>query len=158
MDIVDKEAMARRAAYAADVRARTGIDEAMIARLVHAFYERVRTDAVLAPVFATRIADWDPHLARMVDFWTSVTLMSGRYHGQPMPKHAALDVDAAHFDRWLGLFERTAREICPPAAAAHFTEKARMIAQSLELGIAISRGLFLKKGERLPPRAQTQPA
>lgn len=153
MEIVDSEALARRAAYAADVRARTGIEEAMITRLVHTFYERVRADAVLAPIFAVRIADWEPHLARMVDFWTSVTLMSGRYHGQPMPKHAALDVDAGHFDRWLALFESTANEVCPPAAAAHFTEKARMIAQSLELGIAISRGLFLKKGERLPARA-----
>lgn len=155
-DIADRDALARRAAFAADVQARTGIDEAMITRLVHTFYERVRADTVLAPIFAAHIADWTPHLARMVDFWSSVTLMTGRYHGQPMPKHAPLDVDGSHFDRWLGLFERTAQEVCPPAAAALFTEKARMIAQSLELGIAISRGLFLKKGERLPARTTAE--
>ena len=34
----------RRAAFAADVTARTRIDEAMIYRLVHSFYDRVRAD------------------------------------------------------------------------------------------------------------------
>ena len=70
------------------------------------------------------------------EFWSSVALMSGRYHGQPMEKHVRLPVDARHFDRWLQLFERTALEVCPPAAAAHFIERAKPIAQSLELGIA----------------------
>src|SRR5258705_11571639 len=67
-----------------------------------------------------RIADWEPHLARMCAFWSSVALMSGRYHGTPMAQHTPLPVDADHFDRWLALFEETAREISPPAAAAHF--------------------------------------
>ena len=49
-------------------------------------YEAIRSDAMLGPVFATRIADWDPHLERMRAFWSSVALMSGRYHGQPMER------------------------------------------------------------------------
>jgi hemoglobin len=60
-------------------------------------------------------------------------------------------VDASHFDRWLALFAETANEVCPPAAAAYFVERARMIAESLELGIGTMRGLMLAKGERLPP-------
>jgi len=138
----------RRAAMTAAIMAETGLDEAMIERLVHAFYERVRADPLLGPVFASRIADWGPHLKQMCAFWSSVALATGRYSGQPMPKHAALPIDAAHFDRWLELFAATAAEVCPPAAAAHLLDRARRIGESLELGIACTRGVMLGKGER----------
>jgi hemoglobin len=138
----------RREQITAEISERTGITEAMIERLVHAFYARVREDAVLAPIFEARICDWEPHLQQMCAFWSSVALMTGRYHGTPMIKHMPLPVDAEHFDRWLALFEATAREICPPEAEAHFVERARRIATSLELGIATGAGLFLGRGER----------
>ncbi len=144
------DAEARRAAFAADVRARTGIDEDMIRRLVHTFYGHIQADAVLGPIFAERIADWGPHLERMCAFWSSVTLMTGRYHGRPMQAHAPLPIDASHFDRWLGLFATTANDVCPPAAASYFIERAHVIAESLELGIGTARGLMLAKGQRLP--------
>ena len=149
----------RRAAIVDHIRAETGIDEPMIARLVDAFYDRVRADPMLGPVFADRIADWGPHLEQMRLFWSSVALMSGLYHGRPMPKHLPLPVDARHFDRWLELFEATAAEACPPAAAAHFVERARRIAESLELGIAGANGVLLRKGERYlrPTEAWTPP-
>jgi len=139
---------ARRQAATDRIRAETGIDEPMIARLVDAFYERVRADPLLGPVFADRISDWGPHLEQMRLFWSSVALMSGVYHGRPMPKHLPLPVDARHFDRWLELFETTATDVCPPVAAAHFVERARRIAESLELGIAGAQGVLLRKGER----------
>ena len=138
----------RREQITAGIVARTGITEEMIERLVRGFYAKVRTDAVLAPVFAARIADWEPHLMRMCAFWSSVALMSGRYHGTPMAKHTPLPVDAGHFDRWLELFEEAAGEICPPTAAAHFVELARRIAASLELGVAGGQGVMLAPGER----------
>ncbi len=128
---------------------RTGIDQEMIDRLVRAFYRKVRADALLAPVFDERITDWEPHLRRMCEFWSSVALMTGIYHGSPMQKHLPLAVDSRHFDRWLQLFEQTAAEVCPPAAAAHFIERAHRIAQSLEIGIAVQNGVLLAKGERL---------
>ena len=103
---------------------------------------------MLGPVFAARIADWAPHLAKMRAFWSSVALMTGTYHGQPMRLHAPLPIDAEHFDRWLVLFEATAQDVCPPKAAEHFLERARRIAESLELGIAVGNGALLGKGER----------
>lgn len=139
----------RREAATAEIVARTGIDEAMIERLVRAFYARVQADAMLGPVFAARIDDWEPHLQRMCAFWSSVALMSGVYRGQPMEKHVQLPVDARHFDRWLALFAETAEAECPPAAAAHFVERAHRIAESLELGIARTEGRLLDRGERL---------
>ena len=138
----------RREAITAEIAERTGITEAMIERLVRGFYAKVRSDAVLAPVFDSKIKDWEPHLAQMCAFWSSVALMTGRYHGTPMVKHAPLPVDADHFDRWLALFEATAVELCPPQAAAHFVERARRIAASLEMGIANGQGVMLAIGER----------
>lgn len=139
---------ARREQLTAEIMERTGINEAMIERLVRGFYAKVREDAVLGPVFESRIKDWEPHLAQMCAFWSSVALMTGRYHGAPMAKHLPLPVDGGHFDRWLALFEETAHEICPGEAEAHFVERARRIAQSLELGIAGSHGVMLDKGVR----------
>ena len=143
-----QDAAGRRAAIVAQIQAETGIDEAMIARLVDGFYDRVRADPLIGPVFNDRIQDWAPHLEQMRLFWSSVALMSGVYHGRPMPKHLPLPVDARQFDRWLELFEATARDLCPPAASDHFIERARRIAESLELGIAGSNGVLLGKGER----------
>lgn len=138
----------RREQITTEIVARTGITEAMIERLVHGFYARVRNDPVIGPVFEARIADWAPHLAQMCAFWSSVALMTGRYHGTPMVKHMKLPIDAAHFDRWLDLFEATAQELCPPAAAVHFIERARRIASSLEMGVASGQGVMLGVGER----------
>lgn len=125
-----------------------GISEALIERLVRRFYERIQEDAALGPIFAAKVSDWEPHLQRMFAFWSSVTLASGRYHGRPMPKHVGLPVDSRHFDRWLALFEATAREVCSPAAAEHFSERARTIAMSLEQGRALTQGRLLGRGER----------
>ena len=140
MTIPVTSAVQRRAEITDAIRRETGIDEAMIERLVRGFYGRVRDDALIGPVFAAGIADWEPHLARMCAFWSSVALMTGRYHGQPMQKHLPLPVDAAHFDRWLALFEQTTADVCPPAAAAIFMEKARRIADSFETAMATRRG------------------
>ena len=143
------EALAARRQAATDrIRTETGIDEAMIDRLVETFYARVRDDALIGPIFAARIEDWGPHLAQMKLFWSSVALSTGVYQGRPMPKHLPLPIDATHFDRWLTLFEETANAVCAPIAAAHFMERARRIAESLELGVANANSVLLGPGER----------
>ena len=118
-----------------------GVSEEMIRTMVHTFYARVRRDAVLGPVFNDAVADWDAHLAKLCDFWSSVLLTTGRFKGSPMAAHARRPaIRDEHFPIWLDLFERTAREVCPPAAAALFIEKSRMIGRSLALGLAVQRG------------------
>ena len=139
LSIDREEAAARRNLLVQDVIERTGITEAMIGELVARFYGRVREDELLAPIFAA-VQDWDEHLARLRDFWSSVVLTTGRYHGQPMRVHLPLALVGDHFDRWLDLFEQTAREVCPPAAAAHFIDKARRIADSFEMASATQAG------------------
>ncbi|SER93449.1 hemoglobin [Tranquillimonas rosea] len=100
---------------------------------MHGFYGKIRVDPVLGPIFAERITDWEPHLEKMVDFWSSVALMTGRYHGAPVPKHAGLPVTWTHFERWLDLFWETAGAVCTNEGAAHIIERAERIARSLHM-------------------------
>ena len=98
-----------------------GIDEDLIAKLA-LFCATVRQDALIGPVFEARVDDWDAHLTKLTAFWSSVVLKSGRYRGSPMPVHVAIDeISSNHFARWLQLFAETARDVCPPAAAALFS-------------------------------------
>ena len=55
---------------------------------------------------------------------TSVALMTGQYHGRPVPAHTPLPINAAHFDRWLALFRAIAVDTCTPAGALHLIERA----------------------------------
>jgi len=91
------------------------ISEALIERLVHSFYAKVRKDEALGPIFARVIGgDWTAHLAKMCKFWSSVMLMSGSYKGNPMIAHIRLKtVRPEHFERWLDLFRETAVATCP---------------------------------------------
>ena len=123
----------RRERLTAEIMTRTGIDEAMIKRLVHGFYAKVRADAVLGPILRSGSGIGSRSRAD-VRVLVIGRVMTGRYHGTPMAKHLPLPVDGEHFDRWLGLFEQTAREIAAEAEA-HFVERARRIASSLELGM-----------------------
>ncbi|HEY5809660.1 MAG TPA: group III truncated hemoglobin [Povalibacter sp.] len=152
-NLTDEE---RRAAVVQQMREQTGIDERMIEQLVRSFYARIRDDSLLGPIFNSRISDWEPHLQRMCSFWSSVTLSSGIYHGQPMRVHLPLPIDARHFDHWLALFEHTARDLFSEKVAEYFMERARRIAKSLELGIASDHGLVLGTGERF--RQEDNPA
>ncbi len=107
-----------------------------IAALVTDFYGDVRRDSVLAPVFDGAIGDdWEPHLARMVDFWCSVVLRSAEFKGNVYGKHMQLQgVEAEHFRRWLGLFETQVRRRFAPADAEAFLAAAHRIAASLQYG------------------------
>jgi hemoglobin len=118
-----------------------GVTEAMIRKVVYSFYDRVRADAALRAIFEREVGDWDTHLAKMCDFWSSVLLMTGRFKGAPMAVHARIDgIEPPHFARWLELFRQTGEQTCPPAAAALFVAKSGLIAETLQLGIAASRG------------------
>ena len=128
-----------------DHAASIGIDEAYISKLVETFYERIQSHDVLGPVFAEVIGEgeWGPHLATMKRFWSSVTLSTGYYSGQPVPKHKAISaIEEAHFTLWLGLFEATLEDTAPCAEAIpYFMERANRIATSLKLALFGMPGL-----------------
>jgi hemoglobin len=128
--------------------ARPGVDRASIGALVREFYSRVRKDGRLGPIFAREIAgDWEPHLEKMTDFWCSVILKSGDYHGRPVPAHLKLkDVTDADFGIWLALFGETASGLFAPEVAAVLVERAERIATSLKLAMFFHPGRAAEAG------------
>ena len=121
-----------------------GIDDDLISNLVESFYGRIQNHDVLGPIFASKIENWEPHLARMKDFWASIAIESGRYHGNPMPKHLAISgLSAEHFDSWLSLWSDTIDHIISNENAAQlFRERAQRIANSLQIACGISNDSF----------------
>ena len=110
--------------------------EPAIRLLVDPFYAKVREDAELGPVFDRAIADWDPHLATMRDFWSSIMLTSGRYHGNPVAAHPRIEgITPELFERWLALFAATCGELFDADLTASFMDKARRIAASLQIAL-----------------------
>lgn len=85
---------------------------AHIQQMVDTFYERVRQDKLLAPIFAERIADrWPAHLEKMYRFWQTILLNEHTYSGAPFAPHAAMPVEEAHFRRWVELFTATVGDL-----------------------------------------------
>lgn len=115
----------------------TGLTEPSIAVLVDRFYEKVRRDAVLGPVFNAVVADWDHHKRLLTSFWASVALGARAYRGNPLAKHRPLPIEAAHFERWLELWDETTHEVLDEQAAAPMTAYAERIAQGLRVGIGL---------------------
>jgi hemoglobin len=109
------------------------VTEEQISLLVDQFYDKVRADALLGPIFDQAIGDsWALHLVKMKAFWSSVMLASRTYKGNPMMAHLALPrLGREHFDRWLEIWRETTPQICSEPAASLFVEKAEMIGERL---------------------------
>lgn len=120
------------------------ITETNIITLVHTFYEKVARDPLLGPVFHEHVGqshtEWAPHLTKMVDFWSTVLLKSGRYEGRPPLAHLKIkELDDSHFERWLNLFELTCREIYVRPIAENLIERAHLIKGGLSRAIVLAR-------------------
>ncbi|MEM7151610.1 MAG: group III truncated hemoglobin [Myxococcota bacterium] len=107
-----------------------------IQAMVHAFYDRVRHDPLLAPVFDRRITDWGPHLQRMTAFWSSVLRGTSDFRpsprgGPPVLHRAIAELTPEHFERWLALFESVVRERFTPGAADHVLRRAHRMGRAL---------------------------
>ena len=112
------------------------IDRDDIIRLVDAFYDRIRTDDRLGPVFG-EIAqvNWEMHLPKMYDFWDTVMFRSGTYRGDLIAAHKKLgpltDMGNATFDHWLHLFRGTVAELFAGEKAEHLVRCAEDMANVL---------------------------
>ena len=104
--------------------------------LVDTFYDKVRKDASLAPIFNAQIQDrWPQHLEKMYTFWQTVLLGEHTYFSSPFPPHAKLPVDHAHFEQWLQLFTQTIDELFSGAIADEAIWRANKMAQLFEIKI-----------------------
>ena len=108
-----------------------------IKNLVGAFYDRIKNDALLAPVFNESINDrWPQHLEKMYRFWQTVLLEEHTYFGSPFLPHAQLPVDHEHFVQWIALFTKTVNELFEGEKAKEAIWHAEKMAEMFEHKIA----------------------
>ena len=112
---------------------------------VNTFYEKVRKDELLAPIFNDRIRDrWPQHLEKMYAFWQTILLDERTYYGSPFPPHAQLPVNNSHFQRWMELFVLTADNLFEGEKAKEAKWRAGKMAEMFESKIEYCK----KKGIR----------
>jgi len=109
------------------------LEQADILLLVNTFYKKVREDDLLVRIFDPVIKDdWDYHLKRMTDFWSTLLLYTHTFKEDPMPKHLPLPLDKEHFDRWLQLFNQTIDELFEGVVAENARKRANSIARIIK--------------------------
>jgi len=84
----------------------SGIEDIRI--MVDDFYDKVQKDKLLAPIFNFRLSThWGPHLEKMYTFWNAALFGVKGYNGNPFMKHATMELEDRHFERWLSMFNET---------------------------------------------------
>jgi hemoglobin len=118
---------------------RIPVSDRDICTVVAAFYARVRTDPVLAPIFAAHVGDWAMHERRITEFWRNAIFGTGGYDGNPMQVHkAAQNVQTEHFSHWLALFDAVLTDVLPPETAMAWSALAARIGRGLAFGLQAS--------------------
>jgi len=112
-------------------------DDTAIATLVDHFYEKVRREPLIGPIFNAAVHDWDEHKRLLTSFWCSVALGAHSYRGNPMAAHRPHPIRVEHFDRWLALWQETCLEELGEEHAARMTDYAQRIGRSLKYGLGI---------------------
>lgn len=107
------------------------VTEEMVRTLVDRFYTRAHADPLLGPFFAAAITDWPEHLQSFRAFWSRVLRGTDGYRGCVMGVHGRLQMKPAHFERWLALFEDSARQTLPPEGVDRAMEVAKNLDQRL---------------------------
>ncbi|AVO42932.1 group III truncated hemoglobin [Simplicispira suum] len=115
-----------------------------LSELVHTFYADVRADTLLGPVFEQALAErWEPHLERMVEFWSTVALGTKSFSGNVFGKHMALSgVTPSHFTAWVRLWGEHTERLFDPDVARELQFTAHGIARNLFLGYFGERPTF----------------
>ncbi|RAJ75156.1 hemoglobin [Chitinophaga dinghuensis] len=104
--------------------------------LVNSFYDKVQQDEVIGFIFKDIAkVDWARHLPTMYNFWESLLLESGSYRGNAMEPHFRINkkipLEAAHFQRWIQLFEATVNKLFTGETAALAITRAKSIGEIL---------------------------
>jgi len=85
--------------------------------LVIRFYEKIRKDIILGPIFNSIIDDWEAHFELLTDFWESQLLTKRTYLGNPITVHQEVDdkmnhsITSEHFGLWLNIWFATLDEL-----------------------------------------------
>ncbi|AKQ47342.1 SEC-independent protein translocase TATC [Rufibacter radiotolerans] len=116
-----------------------------IKTLVDTFYGHVNQDDLLSPVFNEFAqVDWEHHLPKMYQFWSTVLFGSMAYKGQPFPKHFSMPIDRTHFTRWIALFNQTVEELFKGPMADQARQKATSIANIFQMKMGLYSAPLVK--------------
>lgn len=114
--------------------------------LVDTFYEKVREDRLIGPIFDSIIRDnWPTHLDKMYRFWQTVLLEDLTYSGSPFGAHIHLPLEKPHFERWLSLFSETLRENFKGEKSDEAQWRAEKMAEMFQLKLGYYRNNPNKK-------------
>jgi hemoglobin len=112
-----------------------------IERLVDTFYEGIRSDDLLGPIFneVARV-DWATHLPKMYAFWEAVLFGVPGFKGNPMATHFGLarqtPLTAREFNRWVALFQQTVDRLFVGPMATEAKQRAAQIALTMQHHLA----------------------
>lgn len=115
--------------------------------LVKAFYEKIKKDKTLGPIFIKIIHDWPKHIEHITDFWQSQLLFNKRYRGNPAEAHIKVDqaeqggITPEHFGLWMNLWFETIDEMFGGEVANRAKHNARKMNTHLYLKIWEARNL-----------------
>ncbi|AMA49674.1 MULTISPECIES: group III truncated hemoglobin [Flavobacterium] len=113
--------------------------------LVNTFYEKVKVDTLIGPIFNGIIKDWTPHLNKMYNFWETVLLKVHTYSGAPFPPHAKMPLEEIHFNRWIKLFNTTVDNLFTGKKADEIKWRASKMAELFQYKIE-----YFKKANHNP--------
>ena len=113
----------------------------VLKKLLQHFYADVRQDAMLGPVFNSKIHDWPAHLEKIGSFWARQTGAASNYAGGFAAVHLPLGLQPEHFTRWLGLWERNCRQHLDPSSADWMIGRAHEIGAHLKRIVGGAAGL-----------------
>ena len=116
-----------------DITAKADVDH-----LVRKFYEKATVDPLIGHFFTTVVQlDWETHIPRIVNFWSSMLLGDQSYSGNPMDAHIHLNklspLQEQHFNRWIQLWTQTVQENFEGPKADEAIQRAATIAHIMSL-------------------------
>ena len=96
-----------------------------IRRMVAAFYQHVRTDDLIGPMYPDK--DWEGAESRLAEFLlfrlgASTRYLETRGHPKLRMRHVTFKIGMAERDRWVGLMTAAMEETAVPAAARDFLD------------------------------------
>ena len=101
--------------------------------LVSLFYERVRADVYLGPIFNKHVTDWPAHFEHLTDFWEGNLFMKRIFKGHPLREHKRVDrsegyvINEQHFGVWLNHWVQTIDSLYEGEKAEMAKQRARKI-------------------------------
>lgn len=113
------------------------ISKESIDKLMDIFYDKIKADKDLGPIFKGKIGEseksWEHHKDKISNFWQGQLLREGDYSGQPMKAHLELPpFPQEFFDIWLCLFSQSLDMVFDSNCKDIFLRRAEMIANNFK--------------------------